>query len=253
MLTSRAIGKEAMTHLSVADAVCTAFPHLRIDAIVAEGFSGREPWPEVAERLGRLEADAAAGQVMPAQDDPHIASWRAAYRAFGTNPKRERPSVEALRRRLARSARLPRINAAVDCYNLVSVTTGVPAGAFDLRQVKGDITIGLAVGSEEFTPLGEPHTTEHPRPGEVIYADAEGVLTRHWNHRDAERTKVTGDSEDIVFLLETVDAPAFGAALDAATASLTALLLSRARSVNVRRLTPAHPACALLARGQDHS
>lgn len=107
-----------MTHLSVADAVCTAFPHLRIDGIVAEGFSGREPWPEVAERLGRLEADAAAGRVMPAQDDPHIASWRAAYRAFGT--------------------------------------------------------------------------------------------------------------------------------------SLTALLLSRARSVNVRRLTPAHPVCALLARGQDH-
>jgi DNA/RNA-binding domain of Phe-tRNA-synthetase-like protein len=152
---------------------------------------------------------------------------------------------------LARSALLPRINAAVDCYNLVSVTTGIPAGAFDLRQVKGDITIRLAVGSEEFTPLGEPGIIEHPRPGEVIYADAEGVLTRHWNHRDAERTKVTGNSEDIVFLLETVDAPAFGAALDTATARLTTLLRSRARSVDVRSLTPVHPACALLARDQD--
>jgi len=251
MLTCPATGKGAMTHLIVADAICAAFPHLRIDAIVAEGFSGREPWPEVADRLSRLEADAAAGQAPPAEDDPHIASWRAAYRAFGTNPKRERPSIEALRRRLARSALLPRINAAVDCYNLVSVTTGIPAGAFDLRQVKGDVTIRLAVGSEEFTPLGEPHTIEHPRPGEVIYADAEGVLTRHWNHRDAERTKVTGNSEDIVFLLETTDAPAFGATLDAATVSLTTLLRSRARSVDVRSLTPVHPARALLARDQD--
>ena len=85
----------------------------------------------------------------------------------------------------------------------------------------------------------------------MIYADAEGVLTRHWNHRDAERTKVTGNSEDIVFLLETIDAPAFGATLDAATASLATLLRSRARSVDVRSLTPAHPACALLARDQD--
>ena len=30
-----------MTHLIVADAICAAFPNLRIDAIVAEGFS----WP----------------------------------------------------------------------------------------------------------------------------------------------------------------------------------------------------------------
>ena len=85
----------------------------------------------------------------------------------------------------------------------------------------------------------------------MIYVDAEGVLTRHWNHRDAERTKVTGNSEDIVFLLETIDAPAFGATLDAATASLTTLVRSRARSVDVRSLTPVHPACALLARDQD--
>jgi len=234
-----------MTRLIVSAAVCAAFPRLRIDATVAEGFSGREPWPEVAEGLSRLEADAAAGRPAPVDGDPHIVSWRAAYRAFGTNPKRERPSVDALRRRLARSAQLPRINPAVDCYNLVSATTGVPAGAFDLRQVKGDITIGLAAGTEEFTPLGEPDTVERPRPGEVIYADAEGVLTRHWNHRDAERTKVTASSEDIVFLLETVDAPAFGALLDAATASLTALLRSRARSVNVGTLTPADRSCTL--------
>jgi hypothetical protein len=97
-----------MTHVTVASAVAAAFPNLRIDAVVAEGFSGREPWPEVAERLSRLEADAAAGRTLPVEDDPHIASWRAAYRAFGTNPKRERPSIEALRRRLARSAVLTR-------------------------------------------------------------------------------------------------------------------------------------------------
>src|SRR5690349_23047152 len=89
-----------MTKLTVSDAVCAAFPHLRIDAILAQGFSGHEPWPEVAERLGRLEADAAAGYALPVDDDPHIASWRAAY-----------------------------------CYNLVSVSSGIPAGAFDLSQV----------------------------------------------------------------------------------------------------------------------
>jgi DNA/RNA-binding domain of Phe-tRNA-synthetase-like protein len=235
-----------MTALRVSDAVCEAFGGLRIAAIVADGFAGRAPWPEVDAALAALEAAAAGGDTLPAaEDDPHIAAWYAAYRSFGTNPKRERPSVDALRRRLARSGRLPRINAAVDCYNLVSVTHGVPAGAFDLDAADGDITVRLALGEEDFTPLGEPGTTEHPRPGEVIYTDAKSVLTRHWNHRDADRTKVTEASVRIVFLLETTEAAAFGAAVDGAAADLAARLGFRSGGVTTHVLTPATPAADL--------
>jgi DNA/RNA-binding domain of Phe-tRNA-synthetase-like protein len=230
--------------------VCAAFPGLRIDAVVADGFSGQRPWPEVEARLAALEADVAAGKpVASGEDDPHIASWHAAYRAFGTNPKRQRPSVDALRRRLARTCRLPRINPAVDCYNLVSAASGVPAGAFDLRRVTGDITIRFADGSESFTPLGEPETVENPRPGEVVYTDGDGVLTRHWNHRDAERTKVTEASEAIVFLLETAEEAAFGTAVDAAAAELASLLQSRSQSVAVHPLTVVSPAAVLQDEG----
>jgi DNA/RNA-binding domain of Phe-tRNA-synthetase-like protein len=235
-----------MTELRVTEQVCAAFPGLRIAAIVADGFAGSEPWPEVEAGLAALEAAAADGRApAAAEEDPHIGSWYAAYRAFGTNPKRERPSVDALRRRLARNGRLPRINPAVDCYNLVSARHGVPAGAFDLRMVAGDIAIRIAGGDEEFTPLGAPGTTEHPRPGEVIYTDATGVLTRHWNHRDADRTKVTEDSGRIVFLLETTDAPAFGAAVGAAARELTAMLAERSRRLATHWITPAEPAATL--------
>jgi DNA/RNA-binding domain of Phe-tRNA-synthetase-like protein len=228
-----------MTRLVVADEVVQAFGGLRITAIVAAGFDGRGPWPELDERFAALEA---AGAPVPAGDDPHIAAWHAAYRAFGTNPRRQRPSAEALLRRLARDGRLPRINPAVDCYNLVSASCRVPAGAFDLGHVAGDIVIRRADGSEAFTPLGEPGTTENPHPGEVVYTDDAGVLTRHWNHRDADRTKVTEASQQILFLLETVDAAAFGATLDAAADSLTGLLASRCRSLAGYQVTPASPA-----------
>jgi DNA/RNA-binding domain of Phe-tRNA-synthetase-like protein len=235
-----------MNELGVAGPVCDAFGGLRIAAIVAEGFQGRRPWPEVDAGLAAVESATAAGDTLPAaEDDPHIAAWYAAYRAFGTNPKRERPSVAALRRRLARAGRLPRISAAVDCYNLVSVTHGVPAGAFDLDAVEGDITVRFAAGDEDFTPLGEPDVTEHPRPGEVIYTDAKGVLTRHWNHRDADRTKVTADSTRIVFLLETTAAPDFAAAVDAAAADLSTRLTTRAVTVTSHYLTSASPATRL--------
>jgi DNA/RNA-binding domain of Phe-tRNA-synthetase-like protein len=231
-----------VTQLIVADDVCAAYKDLRIDAIVAEGFNGHEPWPEVADRLAELEASCAPAH---GEDDPHIASWYAAYRAFGANPRRERPSVDALRRRLARSGRLPRINPAVDCYNLVSAQYGVPAGAFDLQAVTGDITIRFANGSEAFTPLGEPGTIEHPRPAEVIYTDDGGVLTRHWNHRDADRTKVTGDSASILFLLETVEADAFGPLLDQGSGALISLLGTQSAQVSHRTLTAASPRVAL--------
>jgi DNA/RNA-binding domain of Phe-tRNA-synthetase-like protein len=235
-----------MTELRVGGAVCDAFGGLRIAAIVADGFAGREPWPEVDAELAALEAAAADGDTLPDGDgDPHIAAWRAAYRAFGTNPKRERPSVDALRRRLARSGRVPRIGAAVDCYNLISVSHGVPAGAFDLDAVEGDVAIRFATGEEEFTPLGEPGTIERPRTGEVIYMDAKSVLTRHWNHRDADRTKVTEDSGHVVFLLETTDSVNFGPVVDVAAADLAARLAARSRNVTTHWLTPATPAAQM--------
>jgi DNA/RNA-binding domain of Phe-tRNA-synthetase-like protein len=231
-----------MARLAVSDEVGHAFPGLRIIAIVALGFDGRRPWPEVEAELAALEASAAASSpALAAEDDPHIAAWHAAYRAFGTNPRRQRPSADSLRRRLSRSRKLPRINPAVDCYNLVSARYGVPAGAFDLGRVRGDIVVAFADGSEDFTPLGEPGAVEHPHPGEVIYADAAGVLTRHWNHRDADRTKVTDDSEQIVFLLETVDAGAFGARLDDARRTLIRLLAGRSRTVLFHEITAADP------------
>jgi DNA/RNA-binding domain of Phe-tRNA-synthetase-like protein len=235
-----------MTGLAVSDEVCAAFAGLRITAVVVSGFDGASAWPDLDTRFAELQASAAGLPADGVGDDPHLTAWQAAYRAFGTNPRRQRPSAEALRRRLARTGGLPRINPAVDCYNLVSASFGVPAGAFDLDQVRGDITVRFADGSEAFTPLGEPGSTENPHPGEVVYTDAAGVLTRHWNHRDADRTKVTAESKQIVFLLETVDDVAFGARLDEAAGSLTALLRDRAPTVITHQVTAAAPEVPVL-------
>lgn len=229
-----------MTELRVAEAVCGKFPGFLIAVVVAEGLDGRTPWPPVDAELAALEADP------PPEDDPHITSWREAYRAFGTNPKRQRPSVDALRRRLARNGRLPRITPLVDVYNLVSARYAVPAGAFDLDMVAGDVQVRPAVGDEEFTPLGEPGVVEHPGPGEVIYHDAKAVLTRHWNHRDADRTKVTPGSVRVAFLLETADSAAFGDLVRRCAADLAGRLDERAGEVRLRELCAATPAVLLL-------
>ncbi|GAA3986676.1 B3/4 domain-containing protein [Streptomyces marokkonensis] len=231
-----------MTAVRLAPAVAQAFPDTLIAVVTAGGLRGREPWPGSAAALDELEQRLAAGTWAPADEsDPRIEAWHTAYRAFGTNPRRIRPSVDALGRRMAKKGGLPRINPAVDTYNAVSVHHGLPAGAFDLDHVTGDVDIKYADGTEGFTPLGEPDTTENPKPGEVIYTDAAGVLTRHWNHRDAHRTRVTEDSTRVAFVLETLKATRDGHLLKTAAEELAGLLSPHSAQTRTYYLSPEQP------------
>jgi DNA/RNA-binding domain of Phe-tRNA-synthetase-like protein len=231
---------------TIADGIAEAFPDVRIHLIAVSRLRNDEPWPKAAAALDELEADAAGGAwTACAADDPRIASWHAAYRSFGTNPKRTRPSVEALQRRLDRQGRLPRISPAVDAYNLVSVRFGVPAGAFDLGTLGERVDIRHAAEGDGFTPLGEPEARETPAAGEVVYAQGDEILTRHWNHRDAEATKVSEATTSAVFLLEAIVEDAHPAA--AAAAESLEQLLSEGGTVADHRVIDAGARSARLS------
>ncbi|MHB9863773.1 B3/B4 domain-containing protein [Streptomyces sp. YIM S03343] len=229
-----------MHDFRIAPAVADAFPDTLIALVTATGLRGHEPWPGTDAALADLERQLADGSWQPADEtDPRIEAWHTAYRSFGTNPRRIRPSVDALGRRLAKRGSLPRISPAVDSYNTVSVRHGLPAGAFDLDHVTGDVDIRYADGTESFTPLGEPDAVETPKPGEIIYADTTGVLTRHWNHRDAHRTRVTEDSTHVAFIMETLHATRDGHLLKTAATELQNLLGPHAGRTAVHYLSPA--------------
>ncbi|MFC8791479.1 B3/B4 domain-containing protein [Streptomyces cinereoruber] len=230
-----------MTVFRISPAVADAFPGALVAVVTATGLHGREPWPRTAAAQEDLERRLADGTWRPADEtDPRIEAWHTAYRSFGTNPRRVRPSVDALGRRLTKKGALPRINPAVDSYNTVSVRHGLPAGAFDLDHVTGDVEIRHAEGTETFTPLGEPDTTENPKPGEIVYVDTTDVLTRHWNHRDAHRTRVTEDSTHVAFVLETLNATRDGHLLTTAADELRDLLAEHSTRTAVHHLDPAH-------------
>ncbi|MEU2072278.1 B3/B4 domain-containing protein [Streptomyces anulatus] len=231
-----------MTAFRISTPVAEAFPDTLIALVTATGLRGHEPWPATTTALEDLEQELADGTWQPADEsDPRIEAWHTAYRSFGTNPRRIRPSVDALGRRMAKKGTLPRINPAVDSYNAASVRHGLPAGAFDLDHVTGHVEIRYANGTETFTPLGEPDTTETPKPGEIIYTDTTSVLTRHWNHRDAHRTRVTEDSTNVAFVLETLNATRDGHHLKSAAHELQGLLTPHADQTTVHYLTPAQP------------
>jgi DNA/RNA-binding domain of Phe-tRNA-synthetase-like protein len=195
--------------ISLDTGILTDFPEAQVRFVIGYGLRNREDWPAAIAALDTLEQDIAGGAWTPfTKEQPPIASWHDAYRKFGTNPSRMRPSVDALSRRLTRDAKLPRINSAVDAYNLVSVKYGSPAGAFDLDAVPGDVVIRYARPGDEFVPMGKPDEVESPSDGEVVYAQGSRVLTRHWNYRDADHAKVTEDSKNAVFIIERISASA---------------------------------------------
>lgn len=233
--------------LRLTDEVMRAFPETQICLVNVLGMRNDEPWDETATDLQRLEDDVAHGRWQPyTEDHLVIASWFEAYRAFGTNPRRSRPSIDALSRRVSRDGKLPQINPAVDSYNGVSVRFGTPSGAFDIDALEGPVLIRFAKAGDTFIPLGEPDKVEEPKPGEVVYAQNSRILTRHWNHRDTDKTKVTEDTRNAVFIIERVSKVAVSDdRLSAAQTHLVNLLKPHTDEIILHTLNASTPIATL--------
>jgi DNA/RNA-binding domain of Phe-tRNA-synthetase-like protein len=188
-------------------------------------------------------AEAAAREALgsgPAEQLPHVAAWREAYRAFGAKPKRTRNSLEALLRRAASG--LPRVNRLTDCYNAVSVLHQIPVGGEDLTRYAGAPRLIRAAGDEPFDTTADGRAViEHPDPGEVVWCDDAGVTCRRWNWRQARRTQLREDTTTALFILDALD-PATGEALHAAADDLAARLARLGPDVRAARRLIAYPA-----------
>ncbi|MEV0580361.1 phenylalanine--tRNA ligase beta subunit-related protein [Streptomyces sp. NPDC050392] len=172
----------------------------------------------------------------PPHEDPHLAAWRDTYTAFGAKPSRTRNSAEALAKRALSEAGLPRINLLVDLYNAISVAHLIPVGGEDTDRIEGAMRLVRSTGREPFpTVAGGEEAIEHPEPGEVVWRDDEGVTCRRWNWRQGVRTRLTEESVNALFLLESL-APMTAGELEAAGTELAESLekLSPGARITVR-------------------
>jgi len=184
-------------------AVAARFPDIKIAGAVLRGITVRPASSAISSGLEavarRLRAEL---HGRPPQDLPHLAAFRTVYKDFGVDPGSRRPSVEALVRRAIDPTRaLYRINAVVDAYNLTSLECVLPFGAYDIDSLALPLVLRFACGNENFLGIGE--TTEVAlTAGELVYADQERIVCRDYNYRDADISKVTNATKNVLILAD---------------------------------------------------
>ncbi|MBR7827803.1 hypothetical protein KDK95_15900 [Actinospica sp. MGRD01-02] len=191
---------------AVSDEVFERFPGYRRGVVIARGLRNGPAAPELLAELRaeeeRLHKELDAATIA---QHPRIEPWRDAFRAFGSKPSDFRPSVEALARRAARGDQLPSVSSLVDLGTLACLHNLMPIGAHSLDEVTGDIELRIASGREHFTAFGSTES-ETPRPGEVILAEGDTVLTRRWAWRQANHTLVVDATRVAVINVDALSA-----------------------------------------------
>jgi DNA/RNA-binding domain of Phe-tRNA-synthetase-like protein len=195
-----------MPRLSIAELV-DRFPDFRVAVVIAEDLSIGERDAaldaEIAEAEARVRARWAGVELSAI---PGVAAWRSAYRAFGVKKTSYRSSVERLLKRVLAGERLPRANALVDLYNMISLDAGLCLGCDDLDRVAGDLAFRFSRPGDSFIDMGAAageDPDDPPKPGEVVYADAAHVLCRRWNWRQDARTAVTPQTRRVVLTAQS--------------------------------------------------
>jgi DNA/RNA-binding domain of Phe-tRNA-synthetase-like protein len=130
-----------------------------------------------------------------------VTALQALHRRVGVKPRREQSSVERLLTLALKRGELPAINSLVDAYNLVSLRSRCSLGAHDLDTIALPVKLALLTGQESFIPLGETEPVAVV-PGEYGYVDAAGRLLCRLDVRQADFSKVTEATRNVLLIVE---------------------------------------------------
>ena len=181
------------------------FPALVPGVLYAEGITAG-----VTAGTDRFETIAKARLADgPEAELPEIQAWRRAFATMGLKPTQYRCAAESLLRRFRKEGSLPRLHPLVDLCNAVSLAYAIPVAVFDAARVTWPLEVRYAAGDEDYLTFGGD--TEHPPPGEVIFADRAGQAhARRWTNRQSGRSAVRDSTAAVLIVAEALheEAPA---------------------------------------------
>ena len=148
---------------------------------------------EISRRVGK-ELGLCIGK--PLGEIDRIAKVRKAFKALGIDPRKIRPSSEAILRRVLTDRHLPSINSAVDTGNLLALTSHIPVGLYDHARISGG-TIRFRRGQahERFIAVGG---REIRVAGLCVAIDERGPFGSPVD--DAERTRIRPSTSSLILI-----------------------------------------------------
>jgi DNA/RNA-binding domain of Phe-tRNA-synthetase-like protein len=176
---------------------------LRAGAILFRNVRVGPAGPELRSAIAREAEGIRARFASPAavRSAPEVKRFQDLLLKVGVNPRREQPSLERLLLFALKRGDLPAVNNLVDSYNLVSVRSFCSLGAHDLDTIAPPVALRLLTGRESFTPLGRD-TPVAVAPGQYGYVDARDRVLCRLDLLQAEFSKVTTDTRNVLLIVE---------------------------------------------------
>jgi DNA/RNA-binding domain of Phe-tRNA-synthetase-like protein len=156
----------------------------------------KAPQDPIHEEIARLGAELRASYKEPSEASTLLRPARDLYKALGLDPTRNRPSSEALFRRLVKGKGLYRVNAIVDVANLCSVEMFLPVGLYDIGKIRGPIVLRVGKAGESYEGIGKGSINVE---GRWTLTDDEGPFGNPSS--DSWRTRITEETRDILFVV----------------------------------------------------
>ena len=238
--------KPAMPEIRIHPKIFEDYPTFRRGIVIAGNMDNQGHDRELEDLLNQAIAKAAQ-EPIDLKEDPRTMVWRDAHRGFGSNPNKFPPAHCALLKRVQKpGAGMPFISKVVAIMNVNSIQAVTPVGGDDVVRANGSLELRYADGSENFTPLGSPDSSEHPVPGEVIYLVPESneVMCRRWNWRNGHRTRIAEDTRIIVMNIDCLGEDSERRAIETRDRVAEMLGIYCQAEVSTTLLSPEEPSCS---------
>jgi len=191
--------------IKISQEIFKKFPQFKRGIILVKDIRIIEKNKRIKKPLNRI-IEQRQSEKVDYNEHPYLKAWNEAHIKFGSDPEQYLPSIKALLSRVMGGGGLPSINSVVTLFNYISIKHLVPCGGDDLNKIMGNLCLDFATGNELFTGLGSKEI-EHPARGEVIYYDDQSnqIMCRRWNWRNAEFSKITTESQEIIINIDGIN------------------------------------------------
>ncbi len=190
----------------IEQAVFERFPGYARMVVVADGVDNTREIPELAELLAQCEEGVRRDDLEDLAC-PGAGNMGRSLLGHGHQTQEEPAVRDQPGDQRGRAGKpLPFINPLVAIFNCISLKYLSPCGGDDRNVIEGELRLGIADGTENYVPLGQPDVLEHPQPGEVIYYDTatKDVFCRAWCWKNGNRSKLMPETTNAVINVDAM-------------------------------------------------